>query len=70
MKLLEIALVAGTICLGSCASTVSNLCPQVVDYSPAFQEKLAGEIEVAPQSEALIKVILDYADLRNRLRAC
>lgn len=46
------------------------VCPPVVAYDRAFQERLADEIQRLPPGPALERAMLDYARLRDQERAC
>lgn len=60
-------------------SSSSAVTPTIVEYSPAFQNKAADELQVMhppcaldvilPGCSALHRMILDYGDMRNRVRA-
>lgn len=62
--------------LSACAETVFRTqlniyCPPIVEYTPAFNERLAQEIEALPRdSIAIGQTISDYAAMRDRARAC
>lgn len=55
-----------------CAGAASNpsACPRPVEYSPEFQAQLAAELEALPPGVALERAMLDYGEVRARLRAC
>ena len=62
--------------LTGCVSTVYKTelevyCPPIKQYSEAFNNRLADEIENLPQdSEAIEEAISNYIVLRDKLRAC
>lgn len=59
--------------LTACATAeVSNPCRFIVlkDYDKAFNMKLADEVEAAPASAAWPEIVVDYAGLRDQVRAC
>lgn len=66
----------GTILLSGCATTVYKTvvepyCPPIKNYSEAFNNRLADEIEnLPPDSRAIEEAISNYAVLRDKLRAC
>ena len=45
-------------------------CPPVVDYTPADQTRAADEVEKLPESSAIVRMLSDYAVLRDQARAC
>ena len=45
-------------------------CPPVVEYSAADQTSAAAEVEALPESAALVRMLSDYAVLRDQARAC
>jgi hypothetical protein len=71
LPLLPIVLLSLTSCAGgvSEASDVTA-CPQVVEYTPEFLNRLADEIEALPAGSALERVVLDYRRLRAEVQAC
>jgi len=42
----------------------------VVDYSPDFEQRLVGELKVAPAAAAWPSAIADYRAMRHALQAC
>ena len=45
-------------------------CPPIVDYTPADQVTAANEVEALPDSAVVIRMLSDYAVLRDQARAC
>lgn len=45
-------------------------CPPVVEYSAADQTRAAAEIEALPENEVVVRMLSDYAVLRDQARAC
>ena len=45
-------------------------CPPVVDYSAAEQARAAGELEALQEGAMLVRMLGDYAVLRDQARAC
>ena len=45
-------------------------CPPVVDYTAAEQVRAAGEVEALPEGAMLVRMLRDYAVLRDQARAC
>jgi hypothetical protein len=63
----------GLILIGGCATVPSNppvICPAVQAYSRDFQTRLADELAGLPKGAALETAMLDYARLRDEVRAC
>lgn len=59
--------------LSACATGGSETlppCPPVVEYSPADQARAAVEIEALPEGAMLVRMITDYAVMREQARAC
>ncbi len=45
-------------------------CPPVVDYTAADQARAADEIEALPEGAIVVRMLSDYAVLRDQVRAC
>jgi hypothetical protein len=45
-------------------------CPPVVDYTAAEQARAADEVEALPQGAVVVRMLIDYAVLRDQARAC
>ncbi len=59
--------------LSACAMAGSDTrapCPPVVEYSAADQSRAAAEIEVLPEGAVIVRMLGDYAVLRDQARAC
>ena len=59
--------------LTSCATGGSDLpaaCPPVVKYSAAELARAAGEVEALPAAAVIVRMLGDYAVLREQARAC
>ena len=59
--------------LSACAMGGSDTrasCPPVVEYSPAEQSWAAKEINDLPEVNVLVRMLSDYAVLRDQARAC
>lgn len=58
--------------LSGCATAGSDSapCPPVVAYSTADQIRAAAEIEALPGGAVLVRMMSDYAVLRDQARAC
>lgn len=48
----------------------SGACPPVVDYSVAEQVRAAREVESLSEGAMLVRMLGDYAVLRDQARAC
>lgn len=62
-----------TLLLTGCATGSSDLqmpCPPVVDYSAVDQIRAAAEIEAMSDNAVVVKMLSDYAVLRDQARAC
>ena len=67
------ALLIAMLCLSACAMRGSEArapCPPIVDYTAADQAAAANEIEVQPEGAVIIRMLSDYAVLRDQARAC
>ena len=61
--------------LGGCATGASDLrifaaCPPVVEYSREFQASAAEELALLPKRSAIVKMMRDYAVMRDQAQAC
>lgn len=56
--------------LAGCAPRIVTACPPLVEYSPAFQDRLAGELAALPEGAATLRAVQDYIGLRDQIRAC
>jgi hypothetical protein len=58
--------------LTSCATGNYSVvvCPSIVEYTEAFQMRAASEIEMLAEGSAVLVLIQDYSQLRDRVRAC
>ncbi len=59
--------------LSACAtggSDVQGACPPVVDYTTADQARAANEVEALPKGAVIVRMLGDYAVLRDQARAC
>ena len=62
-----------TLWLTGCATTGSETrapCPPVVDYTAADQARAAGEVEALPEGAVIVRMLSDYAVLRDQAKAC
>ena len=59
--------------LSACAMGGSETrapCPPVVDYTAAEQARAGGEVEALPEGAVIVRMLGDYAVLRDQARAC
>lgn len=62
-----------TLWLTGCAMAGSEArapCPPVVDYTAADQARAADEVEALPEGAVIVRMLSDYAVLRDQARAC
>lgn len=62
-----------TLWLTGCAMDGSDTrapCPPVVDYTAADQARAADEVEALPEGAVIVRMLGDYAVLRDQARAC
>lgn len=67
------ALLIVTLWLTGCAMDGSDVrapCPPVVDYTTAEQARAADEVEALPEGTVIVRMLSDYAVLRDQARAC
>jgi len=51
-------------------SSGPSFCPPVVDYSTAEQARAAVEVNALPEGAIIVRLLSDYAVLRDQARAC
>ena len=60
--------------LSACAMASSDrprqVCPPVVEYNTAEQARAADEVEAMPENAVVVRMLSDYAVLRDQARAC
>jgi hypothetical protein len=63
-----------TLWLSACGMAGSErsgqVCPPVVDYSADEQIRAADEVDTLPEGAVVIRMLSDYAVLRDQARAC
>jgi len=67
------ALLIAMLWLSACATAGSETrapCPPVVEYTAADQAQAAEEVEALPESAVVLRMLSDYAVLRDQARAC
>ena len=63
----------GMLWLTGCATGGSDTrapCPPVVEYTAADQARAADEVEALPEGAVIVRMLSDYAVLRDQARAC
>ena len=68
-----VALLIATILLVGCATVSSDtqaVCPPIVEYSTFDQTRAAIEIEALPDGAMVMRMLSDYAVLRDQARTC
>ena len=67
------ALLIVTLWLTGCAMGGSEAhppCPPVVDYTSADEARAADEVEGLPEGAVIVRMLSDYAVLRDQARTC
>ncbi len=67
------ALLIAMLWLTGCAMAGSDTrapCPPVVDYTATDQALAADEVEELPEGAVIIRMLSDYAVMRDQARAC
>lgn len=70
---LPAALLIAMLSLTGCAMGGSDTrapCPPVVDYTAADQAKAADEVEALSEGAVIVRLLSDYAVLRDQAQAC
>jgi hypothetical protein len=52
------------------SNRLGQVCPPVVEYSTADQVRAADEVEALPEGAVIVRMLSEYAVLRNQARAC
>lgn len=55
---------------GMAGSERNAPCPPAVDYTAADQARAADEVDVLPDGTVIIRMLSDYAVLRDQARVC
>ena len=67
------ALLIAMLWLTGCATSGSETsapCPPVVEYTSTEQARAADEVEALPEGAVIVRMLSDYAVLREQARAC
>ncbi len=67
---LALSLCAGCASGGFERGAGALFCPALVAYPPEFSAQLAAETARLPEDSAILRALLDYAVLRDQVRAC
>ncbi len=67
--LLALALISLSAC-GTASSNPSCVCPPIKEYSREFQNRLAAEIDAAPEGASYPEALMDYSTIRMQLIKC
>ena len=73
LRRLRVVLLIAMLWLSACAMGGFDSgapCPPVVDYTAAEQDRAAEEVEALPEDAVIVRILSDYAVLRNQARAC
>ncbi|CAN1576049.1 hypothetical protein MCELHM10_03882 [Paracoccaceae bacterium] len=69
----HVALTIAMLWLSACAMAGSETaapCPPIVDYTTADQATAADEVEALPKGATIVRMLGDYAVLRDQARVC
>lgn len=55
---------------GMGGSDVQAPCPPVVEYSATEEAHAAVEVEALPEGDVIVRMLSDYAVIRDQARAC
>ena len=67
------ALLIAMLLLVGCATVSSDtqaVCPPIVEYSTSDQTRAAIELEALPDGAMVVRMLSDYAVLRDQARTC
>ncbi len=67
------ALLIAMLCLSACAMGDSEArapCLPIVDYTMVDQARAASEVEALQDDAVIVRMLVDYAVLRDQARAC
>jgi hypothetical protein len=70
---LPAALLIAVLWLTGCATAGFDTrapCPPVVDYTAADQARAANEVEALSEGAVVVRMLSDYAVMRDQARAC
>lgn len=49
---------------------IAGVCPPVMEYDVGFQTRAAEELKALPEGSEIIKMLSDYAVMREQARGC
>ena len=67
------ALLIAMLWLTGCATVGSEAqapCPPLVEYTTADQPRAAAEVDMLPEAAMVVRMLIDYAVLRDQARVC
>jgi phage terminase large subunit-like protein len=72
LRLGERALSALTLllCLGSCGTAPSDICPPVAAYDGAMMQRAAQDLAALPEDSPIVRMMEDYSVMRSQARLC
>lgn len=59
-----------SVCATVSSTSVIGVCPPVVEYDAEFQARTAEEMQALPKDSEVVKVLSDYAIMREQARGC
>jgi hypothetical protein len=57
-------------CATGSSEGLSRVCPPVVEYGNVEQNLAAAEVEELPEGAVVVRMLSDYAMIRDQVRAC
>ena len=57
-------------CAGAGSEAALGACPPAVKYSRAEQAQAAAEVEALPEGAVVLRMLADYAVMREQAQAC
>ena len=67
---LEIAMLSLSVCATGGFDVRHRVCPPVVEYGAPYQARAASEVDARPQDAVVVRMLSNYAVLRDQARAC
>jgi hypothetical protein len=65
-----IAMLLLSACAMGCSDLLGHVCPPVVEYTTADQACAAAEVFILPEAAVGVRMLSDYAMLRDKARVC
>ena len=69
-RMRQFYLLPALLATSACTSVPVAVCPAVVDYTPGQQSEAADELLALPPGSILTQMLLDYHELREKLKTC